>query len=122
MNVQNYVGFFDIGAFHFMSQLGFRSSDMHEIGETLVDAQHTINYLVEQPAGSLLKVESAIVKIGNKSLTLLHRMTNTETGDIAATNEVVAVYFDLKTRKSKEIPDDLRTKASEHLVDAESLK
>lgn len=121
MNVQNYVGFFDIGAFHFMSALGFRSSEMHEIGETLVDAQHTIKYLIEQRAGSLVKIETAIIRIGTKSLTVLHRMINTETGDLAATNEAVLVYFDLKTRKSKEIPDDLKEKAAAFLVDKDSL-
>jgi acyl-CoA thioester hydrolase len=122
MNVQNYVGFFDVGAFHFLSQLGFRSIDMHDIGETLVDAQHTIKYLVEQPVGSLLLVESAITKVGTKSLIVLHRMSNTETGDVAATNEVVAVYFDLKTRKSKPIPDDLKARAMQFIVDPADLE
>lgn len=121
MNVKNYVGFFDIGAFHLMSILGVRSGDMHETGETMVDAQHTIKYLVEQPAGSLVKIESAIIKIGTKSMTCMHKMTNTETGDVAATMEVVLVYFDLKTRKSKAIPDDFRKRLEDHLVDADSL-
>lgn len=121
MNVQHYVGFFDIGAFHFMSKLGFKSHDMHDVGETLVDAQHTIKYINEQPVGSLLKVDSAIIKIGNKSLTCLHRMTNTETDLIAATNEVVMVYFDLKERRSLPLPDDLKARAQAFVVDPESL-
>jgi len=121
MNVQHYVGFFDIGAFHFMSKLGFKSHDMHDVGETLVDAQHTIKYINEQPVGSLLKVDSAIIKIGNKSLTCLHRMTNTETDLIAATNEVVMVYFDLKERRSLPLPDDLKARAQTFVVDPESL-
>ena len=51
MNVQHYVGMFDVGAFHFLSMLGFGSHDMHEQSATLVDAQHTIRFIREQPAG-----------------------------------------------------------------------
>ena len=122
MNVQHYVGFFDIGAFHFMSQLGFSSHNMHELGATLVDAQHTIKYLNEQPVGSLVKVESAIIRIGTKSMTCLHRMTNTETGLVAATSEIVMVYFDLKARQSLPLPDDLKARAQAFLVDPEALE
>jgi len=120
MNVKNYVGFFDIGAFHFMSMLGFTSHNMHELGATLVDAQHTIKYINEQPAGSLVKIDSAIARIGGKSATVLHRMTNTETELLAATTEIVAVYFDLSTRTSLAIPDDLRTRMSAYLVEPEN--
>lgn len=120
MNVQHYVGFFDIGAFHLMSQLGFTSHNMHELGATLVDAQHTIKFINEQPVGSLIKIESAIVRIGNKSLTCIHRMLNTETEVLAATTEIVAVYFDLKQRSSLPVPDDLRRRAEAFLLPAGS--
>lgn len=122
MNVQHYVGFFDIGAFHFMSMLGFSSHNMHDLGATLVDAQHTIKYINEQPVGSLVKVESAIVRIGTKSMTCLHRMTNTETGLVAATNEIAMVYFDLKARQSLPLPDDLKARAQAYLVDPAELE
>jgi len=117
MNVQHYVGFFDIGAFHLMSVLGFTSHNMHELGATLVDAQHTIRYRNEQKVGSLIKIESGIARIGNKSLTCLHRMLNTETGVLAATTEIVMVYFDLTERTSQPLPDDLKQKAGAHLLD-----
>lgn len=121
MNVKNYVGFFDVGAFHFMSMLGFSSHNMHELGATLVDAQHTIRYITEQPAGSLIKTESAIVRIGTKSMTAMHRMINTETGALAATSEIIMVYFDLVSRNSLVIPDELRERMNPYLVDPESL-
>ena len=122
MNVQHYVGMFDVGAFHFMSILGFGSLDMHECGATLVDAQHTTRFIKEQPAGSLVKIESAITRIGTKSLTLRHRMTNTETGDLAATLEVVAVYFDLGTRRSMPLTDELQEGMARYLVDPSELE
>jgi acyl-CoA thioester hydrolase len=121
MNVQHYVGWFDVGAFHFMSMLGFHSHDMHDVGETFVDAQHTIRYINEQKVGSLFKIESAITKIGTKSMTCMHKMTNTETGLLAATTEIVMVYFDLKARESRPIPEELKGKANEFLVDPADL-
>lgn len=116
LNVKNYVGFFDQGSFHLLSALGFSFHDQQESGVTLVDAQHTIRYLNEQRVGSLVKVESAVVKIGTKSVTVLHRMINTETGVEAATSEVVAVCFDLNSRSSIPIPDDIRLRLDRHLV------
>jgi acyl-CoA thioesterase FadM len=37
-------------------------------------------------------------------------MTNAETGVLCATQDVVEVFFDIATRKSTAMPDDLRTK------------
>ena len=75
----------------------------------------------EQRAGSLVVVESAIIKIGNKSMTLLHRMRNTESGEVAATSEVVGVHFDLKSRSSMAIPDEVRERMQAYLLDPAEL-
>ncbi|MEQ9641011.1 MAG: thioesterase family protein [Alphaproteobacteria bacterium] len=117
MNVKNYVGMFDQGAFHILSMMGFGSADMHDVGATLVDAQHTIKYLIEQPVGSLIRVESAVTRLGNKSIVVLHRMWNTETNEMGATSEVVSVYFDLKSRKSLPIPDAIRDRIKPFVVE-----
>ena len=122
MNVKNYVGFFDVSAFHFLSLLGFSSHNMHELGATFVDAQHTIKFVNEQPAGSLVKIESALTRIGGKSAVAMHRMTNTETDLLAATTEIVLVYFDLNKRESIAIPEMLKQRMAPYLVDTETLK
>jgi acyl-CoA thioester hydrolase len=118
MNVQHYVGMFDQAAYHYQAELGF---ELHEImadqGEIPVDVRHTIQYVQEQRVGSLVIVESCLTRIGTKSLTFLHRMKNRSTGAIAATSEIVAVYFDLATRKSLVIPKDLRTQLAAYVVD-----
>lgn len=116
MNVKNYVGMFDQAAFHIMAMIGFSSHNMDEMGETLVDARNTVEYRHEQKAGSLIVVESALTRIGGKSITAKHRMMNIETGDLAATAEIVSVYFSLKTRASLPIPDDVRATMERFLV------
>ncbi len=118
MNVQHYVGMFDQAAYHFQAELGFRLHEiMEDRGQIPVDVRHTIQYLQEQRVGSLVIVESCLTRVGTKSLTILHRMKNRTTGAVAATSEVVAVYFDLATRTSLPIPDDLRQRLEAFVVD-----
>jgi len=55
-------------------------------------------------------------KIGNKSLKFIHHMVDDASGDILMDIEIVAVLFDLKKRKSIEVPKDFRSKSSILLV------
>jgi acyl-CoA thioester hydrolase len=122
MNVQHYTAHFDIAAFHFLVELGFKADGKQDQGISLVDAQHTIQFKNEQRVGSLFKVESALLKVGNKSVTMMHRLRNIETKLIGATTEIVAVCFDLSTRSSIPIPDDIREKLQGFVMDpAEEL-
>jgi acyl-CoA thioester hydrolase len=116
MNVQHYVGMFDQAGFHLFAAIGASFEDGAERGETLVDVQHTIQYKAEQRVGSLIRIESAFTRIGTKSVTFLHKMFNCRTGALAATSEVVEVYFDLEARTSLPIPDGLRAKIEPRVV------
>jgi acyl-CoA thioester hydrolase len=117
MNVQHYVGHFDIAAFHFLAEIGFPIDAQQDSGITLVDAQHTIQFKNEQRLGALFKIESALLKVGNKSVVVMHRLRNFETGLIGATTEIVAVCFDLSTRSSVPIPDDTRERLQPFIMD-----
>jgi len=117
MNVQHYVGMFDQASWHLLDAVGISFEDGEERAETLVDAQHTIQYKVELRAGNLVKIESVFTRIGTKSLTFLHRMINCRTGEVAATSEIVEVFFNMNTRTSMPIPDELREMIAPHLVD-----
>ena len=116
MNVKNYVGMFDEGAFHLMSACGIRMGTMEETKKTFVDVQHVLQFKAEQRVGSLVKIEGCVRRLGTKSMTLFQRMINIETDTLAATTEITTVYFDLETRQSLPIPDDLRASISKILV------
>jgi acyl-CoA thioester hydrolase len=116
MNVMNYTGMFDQAAFHYQHALGLDFKAMAETGETTVDAQHTVRFLHEQLAGSLIVIDGALTKIGTKSFTCTYRMRNVETGDLAATSEIVSVHFDLHSRRSTELPEPLRGRLGSFLV------
>jgi len=122
MNVQHYVSHFDIAAFHFLSELGFRADGKGDNGITLVDAQHTIQFKNEQRLGALFKIESALLKVGTKSVVAMHRLRNIETSIIGATTEIIAVCFDLSTRSSIPIPDDTREQLTAYIMDPDDEK
>lgn len=109
MTVQHYVGMFDQAAWHLLSAIGMGWEAMKAAGTSLVDAKHTVEYRHEQQVGSLIVVESALIRVGTKSITQHHRMLNTETGVLAATSEIVSVHFDLQSRASLPIPEALKT-------------
>ena len=119
MNVQHYVGHFDIAAFHFLAELGFRVDGQQDSGITLVDAQHTIQFKKEQRLGALFKIESALLKVGTKSVLTMHRLCNIETSVVGATTEIIAVCFDLSTRSSIPIPDETREHLKTYIVNSD---
>ncbi|MPY95959.1 MAG: thioesterase [Acidimicrobiia bacterium] len=116
MNVKGYTGMFDQAAFHLQHRLGLGPKDLVEAGETAVDAQHTVRFLNEQLAGSLIVVDGALTKLGTKSFTCTYRMHNVESDEVAATTEIVSVYFSTATRSSMEIPAALRARLVGSLV------
>lgn len=116
MTVMHYVGLFDQAGWHLLSALGFTWEAMKAKGQTFVDAKHTIEYKAEQKVGSLIVIDSAATRLGEKSLTFKHRMRNIETGVLAATSEIACVYFDMTTRRAIAIPADLRARVKERLV------
>ena len=82
----------------------------------LVTAQAEINYLHELAAGDLFVVHSGFSRLGSKSMVHIHQMVNIETGKLCATMEFVEVAFNMETRKSTIIPDDVRQAISANLV------
>ncbi len=119
LNTMHYVGMFDMAFWHHISVLGFTRAYMQEQGTGFVDVKDTIEYKVEQPVGSLLVIESGLLRMGNTSITALHRMRNTETGDIAATSEKISVYFDLNQRHKTPLPDNLAKVMAQNIVEQE---
>lgn len=105
MNVMYYVNFFDQAACHLISACGFKWSEMGDDQIGFADVKHVIEYKAEQKVGSPIVVESGIVRRGRTSLVATHRMTNPETGELAATMEVTTILFDLAARKSMPLPE-----------------
>jgi len=120
MNVQHYVAMFDQAGYHLLHILGLHYDYSVPAGHAITDVQHTIKYQNEQRVGSLVTVHSGIVDVANKTFTILHKMSNSETGVLAATSEIVVVNFDLATRKAATILPETRKILESNLVERDS--
>ncbi len=59
-------------------------------------------------------IDTCIVKMGNKSFTLLQRALNERTDEVKCYCETVMVMMDTATNQSVEIDEEFRTKVSNH--------
>ena len=108
---------FDDAAYHMLyTVFGWTGSSDADNKIAWADVQHVIDYKAEVSVGDLLEIDSKLTKIGNKSITIQYEMKNLGKNEVAATLQCICVLFDLKTRKSVEISNELREQASKHLA------
>lgn len=67
-------------------------------------------------AGARVLVESALLHMGGSSIRMLHRLREAAGARVFATLSQAGAHFDLATRRSTPIPDELRAKAAPYLV------
>ncbi len=115
MNVQYYVAAFDQAMWHLVHALGYRTQWQEERGEGWADVQHNVSFSRELKVGGLFYVESRVGQVGTKSLTTVHEMFDVS-GELAASNEIKSVYFDLKARKALVLPQEIRLEAERLLA------
>lgn len=107
MNVMYYINKFEMGGRNFSHELGLYNIDNNpDIG--MVVLEQKINYLKEVFEDDLLKIESSLLEIGNKTFTVLHEMHNVQTKELVCTMKLVLVLFDKIKRKSMPLPEDKR--------------
>ena len=117
MNVRWYAHFFDDAAFFCFLEFGLDPGEMQEKHSVhTVTANTNTAFIKELMAGDLVKIDGAIKRLGNKSITVQLRMLNARTGETHATYEIVEVFFDPVTRKSASMPDAVRNAVSRFVV------
>lgn len=116
MNVRYYAHIFDDASFHAWASIGITFDDMYARKAVTVVAHAATDFIQEVKAGSLVKVESAFVKLGTKSTTYHQRLVNVETGVLHAKQKMVEVFFNLETRESVAMPEDFRKIIEKALV------
>ena len=95
-----------------------RLESLNTMGEqvtSLILARLAIDFRAQVTLGDKVTVITWVERIGRSSITL--KQTITSNGAIAADVGSVVVYFDYATNRPKELPEDLKSRLSNHLVE-----
>ncbi len=78
----------------------------------VVTVHITADFLSQVHIDDLVEVQTAVTHIGTKSITLMQRLVDAETGEVKCTGETIMVTYDLEKQESIEIKqewiDDIR--------------
>jgi acyl-CoA thioester hydrolase len=108
MNVMWYVGKFDEATWQLFASVGLPSSRLRQEGIGLVAVEQRIEYKRELLAGDTISIRSTFQEVREKALLFSHEMTNQQTQELAARTFLTGVCIDLKTRKARPLPADIR--------------
>ena len=117
VNNTNYFVYLEDARIQLFQDLGF---EMDAKNRSFVLASAKCDYLKPAFFGNQLKVETSVLKIGNKSFQLGHRIMNIKTNDTIALGEVAVVYFNVQSQKGEVLPAEMRDKLSQYLLDTPS--
>ncbi len=110
MNVMWYVSKFDEATWGFVAQIGLVSSKLQARNHGMAALEQNIKYLREARPGDLLEIYTRPLEIKNKTIRFAHTMIDCESGQTAATCELVGALLDKETRKAIVWPNEVREK------------
>lgn len=108
LNARHYASAVDDALFIFWARAGVKAPQKGSEGTMPVSAELKLTYIAEVHAGAALDLSATILRVGNKSVTLLIEMRDIVTNELVATAEVAEVFFDAVLRRSAPIPDVVR--------------
>lgn len=111
MNTMWYAGRFDEASWQLLSVLGLTAARLRDSRCGMAAFEQQTRYLRELHAGDAITVHSTVLDLGETSIRIQHEMTNDARNETAATSVIVAVHFDVASRKSRPLPDDIRSRA-----------
>ena len=109
LTTRHYLGFFDDASYHLFASFGYDPRKAEQEGWGWADVRQEIDYHCELGVGALVTVEGRVVAVGRSSLQLEYRMHDRFRDRLSATLKARTVCFDLRARRSRTVPDELRT-------------
>ncbi|HUA52459.1 MAG TPA: thioesterase family protein [Candidatus Sulfotelmatobacter sp.] len=105
----NYVHRFSASNPHILSRIGMTTAYMREAKQGFSTFETRLTLLGARPkAGDMLAIESGILRMGNSSIAMLHRMIDVRADRAVATFHQSGVQLDMVARRSKPWPDEIR--------------
>jgi len=110
LNTQFYSALYDGASFHFLALLAPRP-ELEPASLGWADVRQLIEYKHEVRAGTLLVVETTLVRLGGKSVEYRHQLRDAQSRDLHSTSEQVTVLFDLAGRRAAPLSEAMRRRA-----------
>lgn len=101
-----YQSYFDIGRSGYFTEIS--GLEYQTGGKSVVVASVKTDFLKPIFLHDKIQVETTVSKIGNKSLTMLQRITNSKTGEVKSTCSTVFVGFDYDKQETMAITDEIK--------------
>ena len=96
------INFFDTAKMDYFKKV--RGNNMHWEDVTVVIANMNIDFYSPTRYFENVAVETQTIRLGDKSLTLVHRLVNTDDHQVKCVCSTVMVYLDPKTQQPATIP------------------
>lgn len=98
-----YFTYYDLGKTEYFAT-AYPNLNWDKEGAVVVHIE--VDFLTQILAGEPIAVETAVVEIGTKSMTLVQRVVDTRTGEVKCLCKSIMVAFDMEKHDSKEIPEE----------------
>ena len=116
MNVMWYTGKFDEASWSILSRVGLTHERLSASHRGMAAVQQNITYKRELHAGDVVTISTAIEEVREKVIRCVHEMINDATGETSAIAEVTGVHIDTRTRRSIELPPEIRQRVSDMIL------
>lgn len=111
LNVAYYVQKFDTATWNFLFNIGITPSMLRETAVGLAAVEQMLSYKKELLPGDVIEIRTKILDVSEKKIRFRHEMIHRESGQVAATCELLGVCFDREARKSRTFPPEVLEKA-----------
>ena len=109
VNNAKYLEYIEWGREEWYEQMGLHYDKFLEMGIQTVTVNININYRKECVQGDQLTIKTRSERVGKTSYVLKQDIFN-QNGELCADAFVTSVTMDIETRKSREVPEELRKK------------
>jgi len=92
----------------FLDHVGLGPAYREEIGSSIYTVESHVCYIRSVRAGARLLYSSQLLGADAKRMHVFHRMTEAETGEEVATNELMFLHVDIATERVTPMPPDRR--------------
>ncbi|MGI9524203.1 MAG: acyl-CoA thioesterase [Hyphomicrobiaceae bacterium] len=118
MNVSKYFAACSDGVLAIQSEMGLTANDMRTGRRLSCAVVHaSSDFRSELSAGDAIRLETQILELGGKSITLRHRLIRSEDDAVAFETNFKCVMLNLETRQAVKVPDSVREAAKRWMAE-----